>query len=67
MKYTIVALTLALTACSSYDQELQDHLEAENDFARHQYHVEQAILNNYDPIYVDECYYNDDELICMID
>jgi hypothetical protein len=51
-----------LSACA--DPELQAHLEAEADFARHQYHVQQAIEHGYDPEYVDDCYYYEEELQC---
>lgn len=61
MKYIIIALFL--TACSTFDSELQAHLEAERDFHAHQYHVRQAIEKGYDPEYVDDCYYYE-ELIC---
>jgi tRNA nucleotidyltransferase/poly(A) polymerase len=35
----------------------------EADFAHHQYHVQQAIEKQYDPEYVDDCYYYE-ELVC---
>lgn len=60
--FTIVAMLL-LSACVSSDLELQAHLEAERDFAYHQYHVQQAIEKQYDPEYVDDCYYYE-ELVC---
>lgn len=60
--FTIVAMLL-LSACVSPDLELQAHLEAERDFAYHQYHVQQAIEKDYDPEYVDDCYYYE-ELVC---
>lgn len=63
MKYVVMAAVLVLSACMSYDAELQAHLEAERDFAYHQYHVQQAIEKGYDPEYVDDCYYYE-ELIC---
>lgn len=62
MKY-IILTTIFLSACSNFDKELQAHLEAERDFAYHQYHVQQSIEKNYDPEYVDDCYYYE-ELIC---
>ncbi len=63
MKYTILALT-ALAACSSPDSELQAHLEAEADFARHQYHVEQVYKGSFE--HVEDCYYADEELVCTL-
>jgi hypothetical protein len=45
------------------DPELKAHLEAEADFARHQYHTQQAHEKDYDPEYVDDCYYHE-ELVC---
>jgi hypothetical protein len=63
MKYIAVLTAFVLSACVSPDQELQAHLEAEADFARHQYHVQQAIENGYDPEHVDDCYYYE-ELVC---
>lgn len=58
MKYTLIAVATLLSACAmSPDAELQAHLEAERDFAYHQYHVQQAIEKQYDPEYVDDCYY----------
>lgn len=61
MKYLLIALVLS--GCVSYDPELQAHLEAEQDFAYHQYHVQQAIEKQYDPEYVDDCFYYE-ELVC---
>ena len=61
MKYLIPIIFLA--GCSSIDVDLQAHLEAERDFAQHQYHVQQSFEKNYDPEYVDDCYYYE-ELIC---
>jgi hypothetical protein len=63
MKYAIVLFALTMSACSSMDPELKAHLEAEADFARHQYHTQQAHEKDYDPEYVDDCYYHE-ELIC---
>ena len=63
MKYFTVLVLLATAACSNPDRELQAHLEAEADFARQQYHVQQAIEKQYDPEYVDDCYYYE-ELVC---
>jgi len=55
MKYLVILV--ALSACATVDSELQAHLEAEADFARHQYHTQQAHEKQYDPEYVDDCYY----------
>ncbi len=63
MKYVTVLILFATAACSNPDRELQAHLEAEADFARHQYHVQQAIEKQYDPEYLDDCYYYED-LVC---
>jgi hypothetical protein len=63
MKYILIASITLLAACASHDAELQAHLEAEADFARHQYHVQQAIEKQYDPEYVDDCIYYE-ELVC---
>lgn len=61
MKYLVILM--ALSACATVDSELQAHLEAEADFARHQYHTQQAHEKQYDPEYVDDCYYYE-ELVC---
>ncbi len=63
MKYILIASAIFVSACVSSDPELQAHLEAERDFAYHQYHVQQAEEKKYDPEYVDDCYYYE-ELIC---
>lgn len=65
MKYVAIAAALLLSACVQppMDPELAAHLEAERDFAYHQYHVQQTIEKQYDPEYVDDCYYYE-ELIC---
>lgn len=63
MKYFALTAVLALSACTTYDADLEAHLEAERDFAAHQYHVQQADLTGYDPEYVDDCYYYE-ELVC---
>lgn len=63
MKYLAITAALLVSACVTPDAELQAHLEAERDFAYHQYHVQQAIEKQYDPEYVDDCYYYE-ELIC---
>ena len=61
MKYLVILV--ALSACATVDSDLQAHLEAESDFARHQYHTQQAHEKQYDPEYVDDCYYYE-ELVC---
>ncbi len=64
MKYLTLAAVALLSACvMTPEQELAAHLEAEQDFARHQYHVQQAIEKQYDPEYIDDCFYYE-ELIC---
>lgn len=64
MKYLLVIITTAmlLSGCVA-DPNLAAHLEAEQDFARHQYHTQQAVEKQYDPEYVDDCYYYED-LVC---
>ena len=64
MKYSILLVTL-LSACVQHpmDPELAAHLEAERDFAYHQYHVQQAIEKQYDPEHIDDCYYYE-TLVC---
>ena len=65
MKYAILSLTVLMSACVSMDSELQAHLEAEADFARHQYHTQQSEqYSGYDPEHVDDCYYYEEELVC---
>lgn len=61
MKYIIPFFFLS--ACSTIDSNLQDHLKEERDFTNHQYHVQQSFEKSYDPEYVDDCYYYE-ELIC---
>jgi hypothetical protein len=67
MKYLALVTFALLAACAApreqTDPELAAHLEAESDFARHQYHVQQAIEKQYDPEYIDDCFYYE-ELIC---
>jgi hypothetical protein len=64
MKYFAITSALILSACvSPMDLELTAHLEAERDFAYHQYHVQQAAEKGYDPEYVADCYYYE-ELVC---
>lgn len=64
MKYIFIAAALLVSACvKPMDAELAAHLEAERDFAAHQYHVQQAEAKGYDPEYEDDCYYYQ-ELIC---
>jgi hypothetical protein len=61
---TIILAMLLVSGCASIDPELQDHLEAEADFARHQYHVEQVYTGSFE--HVEDCYYADEELICNL-
>lgn len=60
MPYKLILITLVLSAC--VDRELQSSLEAEQDFARHQYHVEQMYKGSFEN--VEDCYYSDEELVC---
>lgn len=64
MKY-LIPFAILLAACvPAYDQDLQDHLEAERDFHAHQAYMEQRYnLDNYDPEYVADCLYYED-LVC---
>jgi hypothetical protein len=62
MKLIALAAFLALSACASYDSELQAHLEAERDFHNHQAWLE-YLYTNYDPEYIDDCLYYQD-LVC---
>lgn len=59
MKYLLIIFLLS--ACS-YDASLQEHLEAERDFAIQQYHSG-PVEQQYDPEYIDDCLYYE-ELIC---
>lgn len=67
-----IAITLAAIAAAAgiagcapaVDAELAAHLEAERDFAQHQYHVQKSVEHGYDPEYVDDCYYYEEELHC---
>lgn len=64
MKYMMIAALAVLSACSTMDSGLQDHLEAERDFHAHQQYLESVYnLDNYDPEYVDDCLYYED-LVC---
>lgn len=62
MKYFTVLILLATAACSNPDRELQEHLEAERDFAIQQYHM-LPLEEQYDPEYIDDCLYYED-LVC---
>ena len=62
MKYTLLASALLLAACSSQDQALLDHLEAERDFHAHQAYLEE-FYTKYDSEYIDDCFHNED-LVC---
>ena len=67
-----IAITLAaivaaagIAGCApTLDADLAAHLEAESDFARHQYHVQKSSETEYDPEHVDDCYYYEEELHC---
>ncbi len=64
MKYVAIVSAIFLSACvSPMYVDLAAHLEAERDFAYHQYHVQQAELKGYDIEYIEDCYYYE-ELIC---
>jgi hypothetical protein len=60
MRYILILIMLS--AC--VDSSLRDHLEAEADFARHQYHVEQVYTGSFE--HVEDCYYADEELVCNL-
>lgn len=62
MKYAITSALLVLSACSSYDSDLQAHLEAERDFHAHQQYLE-YLYTTYDSEYIDDCLYYE-ELVC---
>jgi hypothetical protein len=62
MKYIAITAALLVSACASYDAELQAHLEAERDFHAHQMYLE-SIYTKYDPEYIDDCLYYED-LVC---
>jgi hypothetical protein len=59
MKYAVLALAFVVSACSSYDADLQAHLKAEQDFHDHQAYME-YLYSNYDPEYVDDCFFYED-------
>ncbi len=64
---TLAAIVAAagIAGCApTMDAELAAHLEAESDFARHQYHVKKSSETGYDPEHVDDCYYYEEELHC---
>lgn len=63
MKNVAILSVMLLSACMNSQSALDAHLEAEADFARNQYHVQQAIEAQYDPEYVDDCYYYE-SLVC---
>ena len=60
MRYILILLMLS--ACA--DASLRDHLEAEADFARQQYHLEQVYKGSFE--HVEDCYYADEELVCNL-
>lgn len=62
MRYMSVLAIMGLAACSN--PELQAHLDAERDFHQHQQYLESVYnLDNYDPEYVDDCFYYE-EMVC---
>lgn len=63
MKYflVIVAFAMYLSGCGS-NPNLVAHLEAEQDFARQQYHSG-PVEQKYDPEYIDDCLFYQD-LVC---
>ena len=64
---TLAAIVAAagIAGCApTMDADLAAHLEAESDFARHQYHVQKSSEIEYDPEHVDDCYYYEEELHC---
>jgi hypothetical protein len=64
---TLAAIVAAagIAGCApTMDADLAAHLEAESDFARHQYHVQKSSETEYDPEHVDDCYYYEEELHC---
>lgn len=66
-----IAIALAMFAAAAgisgcvkpMDPELVAHLAAERDFARHQYHTQQAHEKGYDPEHEADCFYYE-ELVC---
>jgi len=54
MKYLALTSVILLSACASYDSDLQAHLKAEQDFHAHQEYLE-YIYTKYDPEYIDDC------------
>jgi hypothetical protein len=63
MKYIIILAMTSLASCSVYDAELVAHLDAERDFAYHQYHGPETTGAQYDPEHLDDCLYYK-ELVC---
>lgn len=64
MKYAMLVILAVLSACSTMDRDLQEHLEAERDFHAHQQYLESVYnLDNYDPAYVEDCFYYE-ETVC---
>jgi hypothetical protein len=61
MKYILIFVILLTSACNNF--ELWAHLEAERDFAYHQYHMQHSEPNCYNHNLVDHsCYY--EEIFC---
>jgi hypothetical protein len=62
MKYLAITSAILLSACMSYDADLEAHLEAERDFHAHQSYLNE-LYTKYDPEYIDDCLYYQD-LVC---
>jgi tight adherence protein B len=58
----VIFAALTVSACSSYNADLEAHLEAERDFHSHQMYLE-GLYSKYDPEYIDDCLYYE-ELVC---
>jgi hypothetical protein len=56
MKHIAITTAILLSACVSYDAELEAHLQAEYDFHSHQSYV-QNLYETHDPEYLDDCMY----------
>lgn len=64
MKYMSILVAILVSACSAQNVGTTNSLDAELDFQAHQQYLETVYdLDNYDPEYVDECFYYE-ELVC---
>ena len=64
MKYLSILAAILVSACSSQNVGTTNAFDAELDFQAHQQYLESVYdLDNYDPEYVDECFYYE-ELVC---